>query len=45
MSLTQIWAKLNDVLELLDKIYHLIDNALDSRLDGTRSASDENRDN
>ena len=33
MSIIDIWSKLNEMLEILDKIYHIIDNALDNALE------------
>ncbi len=34
MSITDIWAKLDGIFELLDKIYHLIDKAMEEKHNG-----------
>ena len=31
MSIIDIWNKLNEMLEILDKIYHIIDDALEKK--------------
>lgn len=31
MSIIDIWSKLNEMLEILDKIYHIIDDALEKK--------------
>lgn len=31
MSILEIWSKLNEMMEILDKIYHIIDNALEKK--------------